>query len=145
MLPLQASTWDIAALRTVATLVGIPIATLIVTRPAIRTATLIVTRTAIRTGTATLVVADIRTTATGSATLMDETVETGERGVARPRQEVVGVGIVHLRAPGAGAVTAGRLLGVAAAVPQNPDPARLTRVVMRLFRPRRKLMEGGEP
>lgn len=146
MLPLQASIWDIAVLRTEAILAGTHTATLIVTRIATRTVTLIVTHTAIRTEMDTLVVEDIRrTTVTRSVTLTDETVETGERGVARPQQEAVGVGIVPLRALGAGAVTVGRHPVVVGAVRRNLHPLRRTMADMHLFRLRRMLMEGGEP
>lgn len=110
------------------------------------TATLIVTRTVTHTATrtvTTLAVEDIHhTTVTGTVTLTGETVATGERDVARLRQEAAGVGIVPLRAPGADAATVGAHLGAAAAVRQN-HPVHLTTVLLRLLR--RTSTEGGEP
>ena len=134
------SIWDIVALRTVATPAGTPTATLIATRT--------VTRIATHTVTTLVAEAEVihHTTATEIVTLMEETVVTGERGVARPQQEVAGVGIVPLRAPGADAAIVEAHLGAVVAVRQSLDLEPLTTALMPLLPlPRQTPMEGGEP
>ncbi|KAF8525287.1 hypothetical protein JB92DRAFT_3109003 [Gautieria morchelliformis] len=118
--------------------------------PGTLTATPIVTPIVIpiatHTATATLVVEVIHPTiATGTATLTEETAATGGKGVARPQQEAVGVGIVLLQAPGADVAIVGARPAEVAVVPRNLGLARLTTVVMALLHPRRTPMEGGEP
>lgn len=134
----QGNTWVIVALPTVATPAGTPIATPIVTRTVIRTATRTVTTLVVE------VMQDMIVTET--VTLTEETAVTGERGVARPRQGAVGVGIALLQAPGVDSrVTVGPHLERVAAARRNPDLVRLTTVLMPLLHlPHRRPMEGGE-